>query len=148
MLNAHSLSCISTKKKKKRKITITPTFIFADYHWHTQFLLQWSIFFRNYYSFSLLSHSRLLSLTLTFYNRLKNTHSLKKIKRYTQSTGTADGWKKLFEPPTKVGLIIRVLKKISPFRFFYFVWNFVLLRSPRVSRSSFITTIIRSTNSY
>ena len=57
------------------------------------------------------AHAHTLARFRVFYNRLKNTHSLKKIKRYTQSTGTADGCKNYSTPATKVGLTIKGARK-------------------------------------
>lgn len=96
------------------KIAITPTFIFWLSLTHT--FLQRSF----------------LQLQLSqCYIRLKNTHSLKKIKRYTQSTGTADGCK-LIETSGKSRLNYKGLKGSLPLT--------LLLR--HALSSSIITTIV------
>ena len=100
-LNDRSLSRIDDRRKnEKTRYYHSPTFVLLTIslthtHAHTHSLsLSLSLLQRiGFVSLShTLTHTHARSLSCV-YNRLKNTHSLKKIKRYTQSTGTADGCK-------------------------------------------------------
>lgn len=103
MLNTHSLFFRNNdkkrkikKKRKKRKTSLSHPHSFFHYISDTHFFIKTICFFFIFSHQQSTTFSLIRSCSHTFcfrdcYNRLKNTHSLKKIKRYTHSTGTADG---------------------------------------------------------